>query len=368
MDQSINAHIKAAHVELARVWFEDATDLHEGEAVCYSIANGTATKKNGKRVNLVTRPTSENNNAFAGVASRFYPAETGGQFIDICCPGSRGVNVAIGDNVTINSGILTFTVGSGTAGGRFVKGGFAGRGSIVPRQTVASAVLLASMTGGFSLATDGVTLTHASNTDIAAGDTVVLLGGENEGSGKAIVPGKYVVDSVTSATVLVLSSSAVSKTPDGALTCTGYVYSGTALCQADLLTGEESGGVEFVSPPNTGDSDGAGLSFMSGGVSYICGGVTIATEAANGALANGEYLGQKKGFHCLGTLTTNDAQVTLETAGEQLAVTDAIDSAGDGSPLALAAATFDAAGEFLYLVWFGIWKESSHSGCALSAS
>ncbi len=368
MDRSVNSHEAQGNRIVEWVWYGGSDALFQGEGVCYNTDYGTATAVNARRGNRVERPSSSNNNAFAGVAARDYSAKSGGQFIEINCPGSKGVMVALGANVAINTGILSFTAGSGSEAGRFVKAGYRGRGSIVPRQTVAAAIILASMTGGWSLATDGVTLTVSDTDDLSVGDTVVLLGGENEGDSKAIVPGKYTVSSITSGTVLVLSSSAVGATPGAALTCTGYAYTGNPKCLADLLDGDECGGVEFISPPNTGDDDGDGLSFMSGGVSYICGGVTIATEDANGALADGAFFGQKKGFVCLGALTTNDAQVTLTTAGEQVTVNDAIETAGDGSPLALLEATFDAANEFLHLQWWGLWRELAHAGCALAAS
>ena len=149
-----------------------------------------------------------------------------GSLVMLNVPGSKGVSpVALGVDTVANVGMLTFQVGGGNgAAGRFVKAGFAGRGSIIPRQTV-TAVLESSMTGAWSLATDGKTLTVVATAGLAAGDTVILLGGEDDGTG-AIVPGKYTIASITSATVLVLTASAVTATPAGALTCTGYAFTG----------------------------------------------------------------------------------------------------------------------------------------------
>lgn len=366
MDKSINAPVQSPNVITEWVWYTGVGQIRKGEALCYDVAYGTATDYDGRRHNYVTRPASANSQAFAGVASRDYIASATGQLVEIYVPGSKGVPVALGADTVIGTGILTFQVGGGNgSAGRFVKAGFPGRGSIVPRQTV-TAVLEAGMTGAWSLATDGKTLTVVATAGISAGDTVILLGGEDEGDGKAIVPGRYTVASITSATVLVLTASAVAATPGAALTCTGYAFTGNPTCQADLLDGEESGGVEFIAPPNTGAADS--LAFMPSGVTYILGGITIGTADANGALADGAAYGQKKGFVCLGTLTTNDVSVTLATAGVQNAVTDAIDTAGDGTPLALAKAEFDAAGELLFLVWYGLWKELVHSGATLAAS
>lgn len=365
-DRSVNAPVQSPNVITAWVWYSGIDGVRKGEAFCYDVSTGTSTEYDGKRHNYVTRPEAVNAGAFAGVAARNYPPSGTGNLVEIYLPGSQGVEIALGADTVINTGLLTFQVGGGNgAAGRFVKAGFAGRGSAVPRQTV-TAVLESSMTGGWSLATDGKTLTVVSTAGISAGDTVILLGGEDEGSGKAIVPGRYTVASITSDTVLVLNASAVAEAPAAALTCTGYAFTGNPTCQADLLEGEESGGVEFVSPPNTGAADA--MTYMPSGVTYILGGITIGTAAANGALANGAVFGQKKGFYCLGTLTTNDATVTPATAGLQNTVTDAIETAGNGAPLALVSAAFDAANEFLFLVWYGIWKEIAHSGATLAAS
>ena len=153
------------------------------------------------------------------------------------------------------------------------------------------------------------------------------------------MPGKYTVASITSGTVLVLASSAITGTAGAALTCTGYAYTGnpTALC--DLLDGDESGGVEFLSPPNAGD---AGLSYMVGGVSYVCGGVTLAADV-DVDLAQGTLPGETKAFICLGTLTTSDFTVDLVTAGIQQ----------DGSTALAEINAIDAAADACYLVFNG---------------
>jgi hypothetical protein len=366
MDKSINGYQKQANAIIEYVWFEGTDALKEGEAVCYNTNYGTATARDGRRCNRVERPSTSNNKAFAGVAARDYPASSVGQLVEINVPGSKSVNIALGADTVIDTGILTFQAGGGSGAGRFVKAGYAGRGSIVPRQTV-TAVVEASMTGAWSLAVDGKTLTVSDTAGLSAGDTVVLLGGKDEGSSKAIVPGKYLIASITSGTVLVLATSAVGATPNGALTCTGYAYTGNPKCQADLLEGEESGGVQFVSPPATGGAAVMGT-FMSGGVTYVCGGLTVGSAVANGALANGDFFGQRKGFIGLGTLTTNGVTVTPAAAGIQRKVLDAIDTGAQGDPLALALITIDAAGEYIHLQWWGTWAEQAHAGATLAAS
>lgn len=319
MDVSTNGHMKQSNPIVEWVWYEGADAIREGEAVCFNTDYGTAANVDCRRNNRVERPTTSNNKAFAGVAARDYSAKSGGQFIEIYAPGSKGVKIALAVDTVIGTGLLTFCVagkynvgastGLKTDAGRFYTGKYLGRGSAIPRQTV-TAVLEASMTGAWSLATDGVTLTVASTTGLAAGDTVVLLGGADDGTG-TVIPGKYTISSITSPTVLVLTASAVDVTPTGALTCTGYAYTGNPTCQADLLTGDESCGVEFINLPNAG---GDTMPYMVGGVSYVNGGVTLAADAEV-ELAQGSLPGETKAFIINGTLTTNTFVVDLVSAG-----------------------------------------------------
>lgn len=343
MNKSVNAHIDSPNVIMETVFYGGTDALLKGEAVCYNTDYGTAATAEPSRGNRVERPTTSNNMAFAGVAVRNYPASSTGQFIDIYCPGSKCVPVALGVDTVIGTGLLTFTVcgkcdkgtdgGDGSDGGRFYTGLFKGRGSAIPRQTV-TALLEASMTGGWSLAKDGVTLTVSDTTGLSAGDTVVLLGGDDDATG-TIVPNKYTISSITDGTHLVLASSAVDTTPAGALTCTGYAYTGNPTAICDLLTGEESGGVEFI---NLDGAGGDNQPYMVGGVSYVCGGIEVGADAKCG-LAQGSLPFEKKAFYLLGTLTTGDFVVDLVSAGIQidgstaLAKVNAMDAAGDGCVL-----------------------------------
>jgi hypothetical protein len=222
MDASVNGYQKLANAITAWVWYEGTDILLEGEAVCFNTNYGTAANADGRRCNRVERPSSSNNMAFAGVAARTYSASSTGQLIEINVPGSRGVNVALGVDTVIDTGMLTFQVGG--AAGRFVKTGLRGRGSIIPRQTV-TAVIEASMTGAWSLDAAGTTLTMSSTSGLSVGDTVVLLGGANDGTGY-VVPGKYTILTVPAGGTTVTIASAVSTTAAGAVTCTGYAYTG----------------------------------------------------------------------------------------------------------------------------------------------
>lgn len=346
MDASINSPIINSKPVRERVWYAGTDAVKKGEAFCYSIAEGTATLNDGTRGNIVTRPSTTNNLAFAGVADQNYAASSTGTFIDLNVPGSTGVEVALGVDTVLNTGMLTFQVGGGNgAAGRFVKAGFPGRGSIIPRQTV-TAVIESSMTGGWSLDAAGTTLTMSSTAGLSVGDSVVLLGGEDDGTGK-VVPGKYTILTVPGATTVTIAS-AVDTTAAGALKATGYAYTGNPRCQADLLTGEESGGAEFLSTPEAGGA--AVMTFMAGGFTYICGGVTVASAVANGALAEGTYPGARKGFGGLGTLTTNGVTITPASTGYLI------------TGATLTTVTIDAAAEIWTAQWAGCWATTGIKG------
>ena len=342
MDYSANGPLAISRPIVEWVWYSGTDKLLKGEAVCYNTDYGTATEADASRANRVERPTTSNNCAFAGVAARTYAAQSGGQMIEIYGPGSKSVEVALGSNVTINTSVLTFAVcgrydigaegEDGDDGGRFYDGLYRGRGSAFPRQTV-TALLEAGMDGTWQIDAAGTDLTVADTTGISAGDTVVLLGGEDDGT-DTVVPGKYEVSAVVDATSLTITPSAQVNGADGAsaLTCTGYCYTGNPTAICDLLDGEESCGIEFMNLPNAGTG---AMPYMTRGKSYICGGIDLDADA-DVDLAQGVLPGEKKAFILLGDLASNDFTVDLVTNGIQLdgstALTEilTIDDATDG--------------------------------------
>lgn len=360
INASADAYEKVARGILLTVLYEGTDTILQGEPLCYHTSSGTATDPDARRANRVVRPSHANAGAFAGVAARNYSGTAGvgpgvdgvaRRLVDLYVPGSKSVPVALGVNTTINAGILTFAIGES---GRFFAGKFVGRGSAVPRQTK-TALLLSSLAGTATLGTDKRTLTIASTPTIEVGDVVILLGGANAGSGQAVVPGKYTVAVVNSATSIELDRDASVATPGGALAATLIVYRGnpTALC--DLLDGEESGGVEFLAPPNAGGA----VSFLPTGVTYVCGGITLAADAT-ATLGAGAHPGVKKAFVGLGTLTTNDLEVVFDPTGIQL-VRDS-----DGALVALAGIEIDAAAEEGYVQFNGVkWHLMDSAGAVL---
>ena len=360
MDASLNGYIQQANRITQWVWYQGTDALLEGEAVCYEVGvTSTAADREGKRLNYVTRPRLANSMAFAGVAARDYTAKSTGQLIEINCPGSMGVNVALGVAATLNTGLVTFTVGTAGEAGRFMSNGLLGRGTAVPRQTV-SKIVAANMTGNGSLATDGKTLTHTSATApaVQVGDSVYILSGANTGSDRYVAPGKYTVASVTSATVCVLDRSAAGDAAfGGAMACTVYIVSGNPKCQADLLTGDESGGVQFITALTTGTSDAHDGAITPSGTTMACGGITVGSENSAGALATPAVHGIRKRFYGLGTLTTNEFEATLTDAGLD------VDHA-----TALKRIQIDAAGEDITLQWNGLWMTVGLNGATTADS
>jgi hypothetical protein len=332
------------------VFYTGTDALKKGEGVCYDSDRGTATDADAKRCNYVERPTVANSGeagGFAGVAVENYSADSGGQFIEIWEPGSKCVPVALAVDTVIGTGLLTFVctgrynvgVSAGNSGGRFYNGKFRGRGSAIPRETVTAALELETDGATWSLATDGVTLTVADSSDMSANDTVLFFGGEDDGTG-TVIPGKYLISSITDATTIVLASSAVDVTPAAALTCIGVIYTGNPLAICDLLDGEvESNGIEFLNPPNAGTG---AMPFKTLGLTYIQGGITLAADV-DVDLAQGVLPGDQTAWILLGTLTTNDFTLDLATNGLQF----------DGATALAEVVAFDAAADAAYLRFNG---------------
>lgn len=352
-------HIKQCRAVPIMVWYSDSDAIKAGEAVCYNTDYGTATDADASRSNRVERPTVANSGAFAGVVVASKIAQASGQFLEIYPPGSKSVPVALAVDTVLDTGLLTFicrgrynvaaTAGLLTSAGRFYNGKFRGRGSAIPRQTKTAALELETDGAGWSLATDGVTLTVADSSDMAAGDTVLFFGGEDDATG-TVIPGKYLISSITDATTIVLAASAVDVTPAGALTCIGVIYTAnpTALC--DLLDGpEESNGIEFLNAPNAGTG---AMPHKTLGLTYVQGGLTLAADV-DVDLAQGVLPGDKSAFICLGAQTTSDFTIDLVTNGIQLdgstalAEINAIDAAADAAYLEFQGArwfTYDLVG------------------------
>lgn len=101
--------------------------------------------------------------------------------------------------------------------------------------------------------------------------------------------------------------------------------------QADLLVGDESGGIEVLDPTAGAITCSVGgVTFFNAATLASAGAVTVADPIADGLL---------KKFEALGTMTTSDIEIDLETASLQpdfataLQAINAIDADGDSVTL-----------------------------------
>jgi hypothetical protein len=327
-----------------RVWFGGATALVKGQGVCYDLdvltteTGQTATDKFGARGITVAVPDASNSLAFAGVTAQAYPAKAAGQWIEIHEPGSI-CEVATLHATVINSTMLTCGIGS-AIGGRFSLGGFAGRGSAIALQTKAAAtgadITFSSLDGtavnaGTTITKTGIgTACGFGSSTISPTDFYVTIFGGGDDDAVATASRQQVLTAPTADTIT------VGTTPGTTCYLTLVVTKGSPTVLAKLLDGEESGLVEFVSP----NDNAAAQHALPAGVTFVCGGYTITTGASTSTLADGTLDGIKKGFACLGALTTQDYVVT---------VTSGLVAAGT----ALTSLALDAAAEHASMVWHG---------------
>jgi len=330
-----------------RVWLTGtAGDVYyKGEGVAYNRDYGTATDRDGERDKRVERPSTSNNLNFAGVLDHGVTIPSTGEIkVTINEPGSV-CDVAIGSDTVVDSTYLWCVVGAGGAGRfRSDTGCKLGRGAAKALQTNASGVIGESIDG-----TAVVNGTAVTDTDLfasaSAGDKLVILSAVQADGDDDGTPGVYTIASVTDDDNAVLSSSAST----AATEFMGYVISGnqTALCE--LLDGEQSGLVEWLSLLDNDASQS-----MVAGATHIQGGVTLADGDCTCTVADGTFPGETKAFYLHGALTTQDYLVTV-TSGIQM----------DGST-GLSTMEFDGDGDYARLEWFADeWQLIQYGGPTL---
>lgn len=113
---AFNSHVSDNHRITDTLWYSGTDAVAEGEPLCYGNDEGS----------YLARPSQSNCNRFAGVALRAYSAKTTGQLVEIAKPGSKGINVKLGEDVSAGD-YVTFTLGSTDK--EFIKGGFLGCGT-----------------------------------------------------------------------------------------------------------------------------------------------------------------------------------------------------------------------------------------------
>lgn len=311
-----------------RVFYEGSDALLRGLGMCYNrdytVSGGAATDNEGRRDKRVERPTNANSRNFAGVVDQGYDAVTGGQWIIIYEPGSVA-DVAIGDDVVINTGIITCSCSVGDSG-RFVLGGLPGRGSAVPLQTNASGTLASVKLGTASDAFDttGLILTVSGSTGaLAVDDDIYIVAGEDDNT-NSVTPtaGPHKITAIVADTTITIGTA---QSDGGTMEASWYGMSGnqTALCYLQDGPGE-SGLHQWVQITN-----GASATVTPTGMTFIHAGGAAAGANTTTTLADA-YPGELKGYFMKGLPTTEDYVVTI-TNGDQF----------DGTT-ALATLTFDA--------------------------
>ncbi|MCP4899990.1 MAG: hypothetical protein GY906_23730 [bacterium] len=136
---ALNAYEKKAPAIKKWVWFEGATALKAGQALCYNSDYGTATVADGRRFSRVEVPSTTNARYFAGVVVEALAADTSRStskpaLIEIYAPGSV-CPILIAGNTVLGTGSLTFDV-TATFKGVFRYEGLDGEGTADILQTV----------------------------------------------------------------------------------------------------------------------------------------------------------------------------------------------------------------------------------------
>ena len=132
--------INQAHEIVARVWYGGDDAVAEGIALYFDADYGTVTDNDASRINIVEKPpASASNLNFAGVSKGSYRAVTGGQFVDIYCPGSRGVPLQLHTGIdSVNNSTTLMAI---KTTGAWTDSSEEGRGVAYARSTKAAAGL-----------------------------------------------------------------------------------------------------------------------------------------------------------------------------------------------------------------------------------
>ena len=333
------------------VQFTGSTAVKQGMGFCYDVDRGTATEAEETRFRYVEVPSITNNNEFAGVAAHDYPAKKGGQPIHIFPPGSKCLG-AIGQDVTIGDRVTCCISGDP---GRFLGVGPLGAGSAVVRQTV-TALSDTFMDGSASLDAAGTTLTLTgigTAVQTLTQPRVVILGG----GPLACTPGNYTPTFVTADSVLLDSAASAA-----AVTAVfGYVIDGNPKAMMELEAGPcQSGLTQYVAARANA---AASPTVTPSGKTFLLGPYTIATGNSTGTLADGSFRAPKKIFECMGSMTTNDYDITVTTGRAIHAAVSLNDPT-----VTLAGMVFDGTSDIAVLDWTGsAWKLTDYKGTVSAA-
>jgi hypothetical protein len=329
---------KQAYMKKGLFLYYGTAALRKGDGMCFDLdyvttdTGETATDSFGGRgMKVVQRPSNSNNGAFAGVLTQNYPARTSGvQMVELCLPGGCAM---ISQRVasTINSGLVTCIVGENDSGvttllnGRWGFGGFPGKGSAIPLETLAAATLgdmaFQNITGvattvyspasgltTVTLAGAGTALGYVSAAIAAADYEVTVFGGATaaDSTTERVPSGVYPVVQATGANTLTVTGDV------GNGACTISITKINMLRLAYLMDGRESG-LSCYFLPETG---AVITPIIDSGAIIVLGGLTMAADCQP-VVNDGTIPGQRLGFFMLGTVVTSELLWNITSAMDQ---------------------------------------------------
>jgi hypothetical protein len=338
MMRNLVQYRKQAYAKKAMFLYLGTAALKKGHGMCFDLdyvtttIGETATDPFGARgMKVVEVPSNSNNGAFAGVLTRDYPARTSGtQMVELWLPGGCAL-VAQRVASTINAGLMTCAVCENDSGtttllnGIFGHGGFPGRGSAIPLETLAAATLgdlalqniagtavavYASGTGltTITLAGLGTACGYVSAAVSASDYELNVFGGATaaDSTTERCPSGVYPVVQATGANTITVTGD----TGDGALTIT--VTKKNLLRLAYLMDGRESGLSCYFLP----ETAAVITPIIDSGAIIVLGGLTMAADCEP-VVNDGTIPGQRLGFFMLATVVTKELLWNITSAMDQ---------------------------------------------------
>ena len=371
MMRNLVQYRKQAYTKKALFVYLGTAALKKGHGMCFDLdyltteTGETATDPFGARgMKIVQVPNNANNGAFAGVLTQNYPARANNvmQLVELALPGGCAM-ISQRTVSTINAGLLTCTVGENDSGvvtdinGAFGHGGFPGRGSAIPLDTLAAATLgdlpKEDITGvstsvyasGTGLTT--ITLTGAGTAlgyvaaAIACDDyEVTVWGGATaaDSTTERCPSGVYPCVQATGANTFTVTGD----TGDGALTI--CIAKKDMLRLAYLMDGRESGLSCYFLP----ETAAVITPVIDSGMIIVLGGLTMAADCEP-VVNDGTIPGQRLGFYMLATVQTKELLWNITSAMDQIEGT-------------LSTIEMDTAGEHAWFEWVNFGPNTASLG------
>jgi len=368
MMRNLVQYRKQAYMKKALFIYLGTAALKKGDGMCFDLdyvttdTGETATDPFGARgMKVVEVPKSSNNGAFAGVLTQNYPARSSGmQMVELALPGGCAM-ISQRTTSTINAGLLTCIVAENDSGvttllnGKFGFGGFPGRGSAIPLETLAAATLgdmafqnttgvattvYSSATGltTVTLVAAGTALGYVDAAIAAADYEMSVFGGATaaDSTTERVPSGVYPVVQATGANTFTVTGDV----GDGA--CTVSITKKNMLRLAYLMDGRESGLSCYFLP----ETEAVITPIIDSGAVIVLGGLTMAADCEP-VVNDGTISGQRLGFFMLGTVETKELLWNIT-------------SAMDMEEGTLNTIEMDTAGEWATFEWINFGPTASH--------